>query len=308
MGLVTLPQELSAQTKMPLVILTYPGHFLLTALTIQTYLKFHTPPSITVIVDDLSKFAWPEYIIDCQQQYPYAIITTSSIASAQEFPDSPWVRQQIIKLHLDQVLPYDKWFFTDGDVEYRFPASHNAVPYVTTQGGPVQRDQNNYVSLLLGVENPGIYTDHCSKNWNHDTKSFSETWSTQQVCVSNPPFRTMTAQALQDLRTHVVQCHNKDLITIHKELITIPELNCQISISEWELLANFQQHVLKQDINLVYYPTVPLGETIKYTTPTQPNYCGTCYASDSAYSREWWRKQGIEVADTIWNEISKISK
>ena len=292
----------------PLVVLTYPGHFLLTALTIQTYLKFHTPPSITVIVDDLSKFAWPEYIIDCQQQYPYAIITTSSIASAQAFPEIPWIRQQIVKLYLDQVLPYDTWFFTDGDVEYRFPAPYNSVPYVTAQGGPIQIGQNEYVSRLLGIENPGIYANHCSKQWNHETKSMIESWAIQQICVSNPPFRTMTAKSLGQLRTHVAQYHNKDLITIHKELLDTYGSSYQVAISEWELLANFQQHVSKQDIDLVYYPTVPLGETIKYTTPTQPDYCGTCYSSDSAYGREWWIEQGITVSDRIWNEISKISK
>jgi len=292
----------------PLVVLTYPGHFLLTALTIQTYLKFHTPSTITVIVDDLSKLAWPEYLDDCQDQYPYTIITTSSIASAQEFPDSPWIRQQIVKLHLDQILPYDTWFFTDGDVEYRFPAPYNAVPYATTHGGPVQHGQNEYIGSLLGIKNIGIYTNHCNRQWNHETKSFMESWVVQQICVSNPPFRTMTAKALDQLKTHVKQHCGKDLIAVHKEIITTPELNQRVSVSEWELLASFQHHILKENINLVYYPTVPLGEIIKYPGPNQPDYCGTCYNSDSAYSRDWWHEQGINVADRIWNEVSKIFK
>jgi len=292
----------------PLVVLTYPGHFLLTALTIQTYLKFHTPPSITVIVDDLSSSVWPDYLTDCQKQYPYTIITTSSMTVAKEFSDSPWVRQQIVKLHLNQALPCDTWFFTDGDVEYRFPAPCNSVPYAVTQGGAVQLGQNKYVSSLLGIKNPGIRVNHCDKTWNHEKKCLMENYIVQQVCVSNPPFRTMTAQILQQLQTHVEQTTGKDLIAWHHELINLSDERHRLSISEWELLANFQQYVLKEDINLVYYPTIPLGETIKYPAPTQPDYCGTCYTSDSAYSRAWWRKQGFEVSDRIWNEIVKISK
>jgi hypothetical protein len=277
---------------MPLVVLTYPGHFLLTALTIQSYLKFHTPTSITVIADDLSDFVWPDYLADCERQYGCKIISVSTIEPAQALQHNPWVRQQIVKLHLDQILPYDSWFFTDGDVEYYFPAPHDATPYTIIRGGPTQDHQNAYVADMLGITNPGVYAEHPLMDWYPDTRR-------HQVCVSNPPFRTMQSHILQKLRAYIEQLHNQTVIQLHERTNHL--------VSEWELIANFQIHVLKENINLVYYATVPMDNP---PTPGQhrPNYCSTCYNSDSGYTREWWGTKGIQVSDRIWNIISKISK
>lgn len=263
---------------MPLVVLTYPGHFLLTSLTIQSYLKFHTPTSITVIADDLSDLAWPGYLDDCKQQYVCKIIPLSAIEPAQAFHANPWIRQQIIKLHLDQVLPYDSWFFTDGDVEYCFPAPCNSTPYSITQGGPEQVKQNAYVAEMLGIDNPGIYAEHPHMDWQPGTRR-------HQVCVSNPPFRTMDSVVLQKLRAHIEQLHGQSVVQLHQRTAHL--------VSEWELIANFQTHTLKENINLVYYPTVPMHKP--YTTLLkQSNYCGTCYQGDLEFDSVWWQQKGIQ--------------
>ena len=263
---------------MPLVVLTYPGHFLLTSLTIQSYLKFHTPISITVIADDLSDLAWPGYLDDCQQQYGCNVIPVSTMESAQAFQNNPWVRQQIVKLHLDQILPYNSWFFTDGDIEYHFPVPHNAIPYVITRGGPEQVDQNAYVAMMLGIDNPGIYTEHPKMDWQPGTRR-------HQVCVSNPPFRTMQVRTLQSLRAYIEQLHGQPVIQLHQKTNHL--------VSEWELIANFQTHVLEENINLVYYPTVPMDKPVT-PGPNQPNYCGTCYHGDQEFDSGWWQQKGTQ--------------
>jgi len=269
---------LKLSTQMPLVVLTYPGHFLLTSLTIQSYLKFHAPTSITVIVDDLSDLAWPGYLNDCQQQYGCKIIPVSTIEPAQAFQNNHWVRQQIVKLHLDQILPCDHWFFTDGDVEYYFPVPHDATPYVITRGGPVQVNQNAYVTYLLDINNPGIYAEHKDMDWDPGTNRY-------QVCVSNPPFRTMQAKTLHSLRAYIEQLHGQTVIQLHQRTNHL--------VSEWELIANFQTHVLNENINLVYYPTVPMDKT-QITCPNQPDYCATCYQGDQEFDSSWWQQKGIQ--------------
>jgi len=137
-----------------------------------------------------------------------------------------------------------------------------------------------------------------------------------QVCVSNPPFRTMRADTLKQLRNHIEQLHGKTLSELHLHLLDgisdIPSIRSDLNnidylVSEWELLASYQINVLKENIKLVYYPTVPLDKQHK-PKPNQPNFCGTCYNSDSTYSREWWRSKGILVSDRIWQEIVNISK
>jgi hypothetical protein len=261
----------------PLVVLTYPGHFLLTALTIQSYLQHHNPCSITVIADDLSPLTWPGYLDHCQQQYNCKIVPTSSMPVATAFANNHWIRQQMVKLHLDQVLDTDCWFFTDGDVEYCSPVAYNTTPYSIVRGGPERTIQDLYVSTMLGISNPGIRAAHPDIDWTAD--------HSDQVCVSNPPFRTMWSDTLQQLRSHIEQLHNNSMIAIHQQLKHL--------MSEWELIANFQTHVLKQNIELVYYPTVPLS-TVYNSMPNQPDYCGTSYQGDSEFDANWWQQKGIQ--------------
>ena len=120
--------------------------------------------------------------------------------------------------------------------------------------------------------------------------------------MSNPPFRTMKTHTLQQLRYHIEKLHKKTIEELH---ISGTDLNnLDHSISEWELIANFQIHVLKEIIPLVYYPTVPIGDINR----SQYDYCGTCYTSDSAFNRDWWKEKNIYVDDYIWYSILDISK
>ena len=278
----------------PLVVLTYPGHFLLTALTIQTYFQHNPIVPVIVIVDDLSDHCWPNYIKDCENFYQCELILMSAIAITRQF-NTGWIRQQIAKLYLDQILPYDTWFFTDGDVGYYHPAPQDVIPYVITRGGPAQEKQNAYVSKSLGIDNAGIWAEHEHMDWEPGTYR-------HQVCVSNPPFRTMKTHTLQQLRYHIEKLHKKTIEELHISVIGLNNLD--YSISEWELIANFQIHVLKEIIPLVYYPTIPMDD-INVSTY---NYCRTCYTSDSAFNKDWWKEKNIHVDDSIWYSILNISK
>lgn len=273
---------------MPLVVLTYPGHFLLTVLTIRSYLEHHAPTEVVVVADDLSPHAWNNYLTDCQNLYWAPVIPASQIAETKKF-NSGWIRQQIVKLYLDQVLTYDTWFFTDGDVEYRAPAPTNAIPFTITRTGALRPQQNAYVAKMLGIDSAGIYTEHSDMDWEPGT-------CRHQVCVSNPPFRTMSSTTLKQLRQRVEQ-QGQSIADLH---LTVDNL----AVSEWELIANFQLNVLKEDIPLVYYPTV----SIDGNQTSSFDHCATCYNTDSSYSREWWQSKGIEVSDRIWQEVVNISK
>ena len=190
---------------------------------------------------------------------------------------------------MDQILPYDTWFFTDGDVEFHYPAPQNVIPYVITRGGQLQNDQNNYIADLLDIPNPGVWAEHPHMNWDPGTRR-------HQVCVSSPPFRTMQAETLIKLRLHIEKIHNAPL----SQLL----INADHSLSEWELLASFQNTVLEQNIPTVYYPTNPIGEVNKGNI----QYCSTCYTTDSAFDRDWWKEKNIVVNDRLWNNVVDISK
>jgi hypothetical protein len=73
------------------------------------------------------------------------------------------------------------------------------------------------------------------------------------------------------------------------------------------LIENFRTHVLKEDINLVYYPVVPLS-TDNQTQSGDLEFCSTCYVSDQVLGRDWFEKQGFSVSDQIWSQLGKIRK
>jgi len=103
------------------IVLTYPGHFLLTKLTIDQL--YQTQPEvnrITVIVDDISNLAWQTYISDCDSLYDNRVDQIIQLSHYREFKrlrNYPWLRQQTVKLYLDRLFPNDEFvFFIDGDV------------------------------------------------------------------------------------------------------------------------------------------------------------------------------------------------
>lgn len=295
----------------PLVVLTYPGHFLLTAVTIRSYFQHNSPVPVTIIADDLSRYAWPEYLNDCIEFYAslaesVSVTPVSRLPQAHgyDYPTGGWLRQQMVKLYLDQLVPYTTWFFTDGDVQFHFPVPFDTVPYtITRHEDGVQQRHNAYVSKILGIDTVGIIAQHAHMDWIPNRQS--------QVCVSNPPFRTMHAKILQQLRQYVQELRGMDLAAAHSwiynDVHVTPDQPAPFLESEWELLENFRKHVLNEDINLIYYPVPELNLDGKHDN-TDLEFCTTCYASDQMLGRSWFEQQGLKVPDQIWSHLEKISK
>jgi hypothetical protein len=253
---------------MPLVVLTYPGHFLLTVLTIRSYLEYHTPTEVIIVADDLSPYAWPTYLTDCQELYWAPVIPLSQIPCTKEF-NTGWIRQQIAKLHLDQVVNADNWFFTDGDIVFLNPVDPTHTPYTVPYYNTTTQQQNEYVNRLLDI-NTGIRVNG------------------EQVCVSNPPFRTMHATVLKQLRNYVGEKLNQ----------TGP------GMSEWELIENFRQHVLGQSLNLVKYAPHSLNDSAADLNYFDHQFL-TCYGTDKDLGRDFF---DFSISDRIWQILSNINR
>lgn len=277
----------------PLVVLTYPGHFMLTALTVKSYLKFHNPKDIIIVVDDISEHAWPQYVDDCKNFYNQKIVSASSLNFLKTITNG-WVRQQVLKLHLDLLVPFTNWFFTDGDIVFRYPAIKKGTPYCITRGREVKEKQNNFVKFMLGTMIAGIYTQNDAIDWMPD--------NVDQVCVSNPPFRSMSAVDLVALRNHVSAWHKKPFNDV-----LIKSFNFSSCLtSEWELLENFKTYVQKQPPELVFYPTCELDYIKK--SESDPDFCEHYFMSDSDFGREIFSQLNLNVSDSIWSHLEKISK
>jgi len=275
---------------MPLVILTYPGHFLLTVLTIKSYIKHHSmPQKVYIVVDDLSDKAWPTYCKDCQDLYSkyvpeVSVVPASLIQEAHKFA-SGWVRQQIIKLHLDTVIDETEWFFTDGDIVFLHGVDPDDIPYSVPNFGRQTQLQNEYVQWLLGIDHPGLHRNG------------------QQVCVSNPAFRTMHRLVLEQLRRHIEAQHHTTLALLHNKY----ECSDSIEVSEWELIENFKAHVLGQDLKLTQYAPYDIHTPIQELNFFTHQFL-TCYAMDQDLGREWFEQQDIRVSNDQWNRLSEIRR
>lgn len=270
------------------IVLTYPGHFLLTKLTVESLSKWLPEASeILIIADDVSELAWPTYIQDCKQLYQLPVIPVNLLPAASI--RNGWIRQQMVKLCLDKTVNWSEFFFTDGDVVFQSDVPYQCTPFTRAdiQGVPLsQRDplpgeitsqQSFYISKMLGIEHTGIMVNN------------------ERVCVSNPPFRDIQASELSQLRSYVESIIQKDFVQAHIKI----ELDHRISVCEWELLAWFKQQVLGQTLDLVNMFCNRIGSTTG--DPDFGRYkFSTTWGYDKKLTQQWWDSQGVTVDTDLW--------
>ena len=252
------------------VILTYPAHLLHSAVTVQSIRKHH--PDITsyiVVLDDLSNLAWADYVPEAMDFYSTlgcATVTASRLPFLANIT-RPWVRQQTVKLYLDQILDLDSWFFCDGDCRLlaSWPdheRSAHPMPWGETGQGFC-----HYVGSILGLP---------------DWQGFRDIQG-RYVTTSAPPTRIMDAQNLQSLREFVIQTHGKELWEIHAQR----QRQVGFVPSEWELMDCF-------DINVQNKPVVLSNHRDRVEMS---------WSADKPLGRQYWIDHGIAVSDELWQKL-----
>lgn len=255
------------------VVLTYPGHFLLTQITIKSIEEYF--PEIqrfTILADDISPIAPSTYINDCKKAYRHNVVALSQFDFLKRFASNNWVRQQMVKLHLDVILDGNSWFFSDGDIGFTSHIPIDTVPYgyINALEDPVRTNgQDNYITYLLGLETPTEWLDP------------------KRICTSVAAFRDMYAETLNSLRQFVEQRFDLNFVDLHYSL----SKDRRYAISEWELLESYRLYVLKQKTNWAFCPP---RDYIEYHNPIaaghpQP-YFYTYYGTDSDLGPQWWGK------------------
>jgi hypothetical protein len=293
------------------VTLTYPPHFLSTAATIKSYFNHHPKLPVVIIVDDtnithlpsitclpsgdIEFVAWPDYISDCEELYrslgqDCRIVRLSQTGlTITLFPG--WLRQQMVKFYIDYLLPdIESWFFSDGDVFF-FDTTPVETPYsYVTEYNP---QWISYVADTLKI-NPALVKH----------KSAGETQD--DVTVSNPPWRLMSATVLKGLRSYVETTHNVDFIQYHYSYARAhKEQIC--AWSEWELIELYQSRVLNQQTQLKFCP--PLIFHHEIPTKNLPFTISMLnLPSETAMGRSWFEQMGVPVSDDHWQKVSRIKK
>ena len=228
--------------------------------------------NITIIADDCSELAWTSYFVDCCQTYNLPIIPVSTVSKiAAVMPG--WLRQQLVKMHIDLYVGFDDLFLVDGDTIFYDYIPYMVVPFQSIDLMEVDLHQSEYVSLTL--KRP-------FKRFTHEGR---------EGIVNFPGFRETNVVWWKELRRFIEKNHYQSVIDYHAQY---KPLN---GVSEWELLEQFKSQILKIPANLQVFSNAELSEE---TMPTNIHFA-TSWNSDKYYSTSWWQKQGIELA--AWDKL-----
>ena len=259
------------------VVLTYPGHFLLTKLTLKS-IKVNLPEiqEITIIADDCSLLAWPGYIDDCIKSYQCHVIPVSSTGMAKVEPG--WLRQQMIKMHIDQLIDWPEFFITDGDIIFDSAVPYDIVPFNYIDFTDIDLHQSRYVSRMLGIP--------------HRPLKIGD----QDAITSNSAFRDTKAKWWNSMRSYIENRFNQSLLDLHKDLESLQ------GVTEWELIESYKINVLKIDPK---FGTLFCQEITNPQDQVLGPKFSTCWCVDRELGYEWWHTQGINL--DLW-EILPNSK
>lgn len=289
---------------MEAVVITYPGHFHITALCLQSLRHFRTDiQTIYIICDDLSDCIWDNYLQDCETYYKkitYNLkILPASILPGINKCQHGWWRQQLVKLNLDQIVPGDNWFVTDGDIVFDDPINIRWITPIHVRESaedPISIMVKKYVDKMLGSSIP-----HLSGS------------NGRYALTSSIPFRHLEANILKDLRIHVSDQLGEDFIAAHIRMFETgeivayePEAKLMV-MHEWELIEAYNQLCYPDKFSIV---EVGSGYNLyTHTNMLQPPYrYRVNHQVDSQNGREWFERQNLLIQDFYWQKANLLRK
>jgi hypothetical protein len=281
------------------VILSFPGHFYQTHLTVRSLIaNYPEVRHLTFVLDDVHLGSWSQYVSDFDKSIrqigsmSFDINLMSSMPSISSC-EAGWWRQQLIKLTLDLILPDPGWFVVDGDVLFdaRCDVS-NHVPISRRGDNSAAWDLMcvNYVKNLLGI-GPGAILDQ-----------------DERVGTSPIPFRYLSRDVLQGLRRHVEYRFGKDFLQAHLDWFADQTIVAHWDpadrwvMSEWELIECYRRYVLKQ-----FLPLLDLGPGYSLDTDIQSlSYKNRlfrhAYRRDTEMPLQIFPNNGQDVDNIIWHK------
>jgi hypothetical protein len=270
------------------VVTTFPGYFFSTVLCLQSVEKFVSGTAVDIIVDDFGLDQWPTYVADCQlyiqSQCPNLEIKFyqfSQIATVDQARAGGWFRQQLIKLHLDQILDTDHWLLIDADVVLQDCPDIGTVPTLPHPPDPIGHGNRHYVKHMLRTDLPWLSIET----------------ETEFVCASGIPIRYLSRDLLTRLRSTVEQVHNKNFLELHLDLIAKQSIvaydpgAAKMVMSEFQLIEYFR--------NRCYWQPLPLrpGAPDFHHTSIKDWNLGRNHFANIAVPDQYWKKL-LEFSDS----------
>ena len=261
------------------VVTTFTGYFFITVLCLRSVKKYLSHLPIDIIIDDFDLVHWPTYVDDCRRylasEFPdldLNFVLFSKLANVDSAKHGGWFRQQLIKLHLDQLITGNNWLCVDADVVFKEYPNLTITPVVQKSADAIDTGNRLYVKYMLEVEQPflGNSSDH--------------------LCASGVPFRWLSRDLLTYLRQHVEQIHNKNFLQLHLDLMksgNIVAFNSnmqQMIMSEFQLIEVFRDQFCNDNLPIKVGTSAFDHDSVK----------------DWHRERTWFESQYVPVNDRLW--------
>lgn len=261
------------------VITTFTGYFFITVLCLRSVKKYLSHLPVDIIIDDFDLNHWPTYVADCQQyllaEFPdldLNFVLFSQLPNVDDARHGGWFRQQLIKLHLDQLVTDNNWISVDADVIFKEYPNLNIIPVTQTSADAIDTGNRLYVKYMLGVEQPFLGND------------------TDHLCASGVPFRWLSRDLLTQLRYHVEQIHNKNFLQLQLDLMKSGEIVAfdpdmqKMIMSEFQLIEVFRDQLRNDNLVIKVGTSAFDHDSIK----------------DWHRDRSWFESQDVLVNDRLW--------
>jgi hypothetical protein len=261
------------------VVTTFPGYFFITVLCLRSVKKYLSHLPIDIIIDDFDLDHWPTYVDDCQQclrsEFPDVdlnFVLFSRLANVDDAQYGGWFRQQLIKLHLDQLIQGNNWLSVDADVIFKESPNLATIPVTRTSADTIDSGNRLYVKYMLDVDQPFLGND------------------TDHLCASGVPFRYLSRELLTQLRQRVEQNHCKNFLQLHLDLMKSGQIVAfdsdmqRMIMSEFQLIEVYRDQFSNDNFNIRIGTSAFDHDSVK----------------DWHRSREWFEFQGVTVTDHQW--------
>lgn len=285
------------------VVISFPGHFLLTRLTIDSLRRFYPDyKQIRVMYDNAVVDGWSSYVDDAAEFYQLNksdFIAFDDVDNKISTCKMGWYRQQLVKCCIDKHFSGDQWFVVDGDIIFDEKIEVAGTTPVAVRPLAEAKDVLS-LSVLTCIKN-FLNVDH------HPLQD-----DQRYVVTSCVPFRVLTRETLRELRKRaehflggdfveqiINQCHSQQLVAYDNDGV-IPVMH------EWELI---------ESVNRILYPgKFPLKEVgagYQHYQHTSAVRGGNCYRQGYVYDyelhRDWFDAQlDTAVSDYHWDCVQSF--
>jgi hypothetical protein len=261
------------------VVTTFTGYFFITVLCLRSVKKYLSHLPIDIIIDDFDLAHWPTYVADCKQylctEFPdlnLNFVLFSQLDNVDNAKHGGWFRQQLIKLHLDQLVTDNNWLSVDADVIFKEYPNLDVVPVTRTSADAIDTGNRLYVKYMLDIEQPFLGND------------------SDHLCASAVPFRWLSRELLTQLRQHVEQVHNKNFLQLHLDLMKSGEIVAfdpsiqKMVMSEFQLIEVYRNQFRNDNLTVRVGTSAFEHDSIK----------------DWHRERSWFESQQVSVDNRLW--------